>query len=306
MRTRVIDWRVAMVALAWVLSACGASVIPGGDGGMGIDGGPSCALPNGERCPVGATCPAGDGCNVCACSSSGGVLCTLRACVSDGGPGPGMCQRASDCERGSECVFASNGCSSFGRCARAVPCADPGVFCSCDRETYRACEPNRPTAHEGACEGVPPMRVCDRDNPCPPGGECVYPIGFSTCRSPGTCRPLTDCARTQEYCGCDGRAFSACPGAPNRPTVREGGCELPRDAGAPNPCAGARLDPRAGACLNAAGERLAPSCCTGWNCDTSLALCDIEPPACPAGEVNTALGACFGPCVPEANCARPR
>jgi hypothetical protein len=58
------------------LEACGNAVSPQSDGGrdaMGGDASAGCRLRNGEFCPVGQTCPAGDGCNECSCLAEGNL-----------------------------------------------------------------------------------------------------------------------------------------------------------------------------------------------------------------------------------------
>lgn len=189
----------------------------------------SCALPNGGRCPVGATCPAGDGCNVCSCYPPGSALaaCTLRGCIDAGPPG---CRSDADCTGGRLCYFEAPG--------------------------------------------------CDRT------GVCTYP---------------RDCANIIPYCGCDGETFRDCPGGTSGRPYRTAG-ECPVDAGAPGRCAGAHIG-RGGQYCAAPDDGPLPLDCCQWNCDTRVGLCDSPPPPCPAGEVNTvSSSACWGPCVPPRAC----
>jgi hypothetical protein len=69
-----------------------------------------------------------------------------------------------------------------------------------------------------------------------------------------------------QYCGCDGKTFSG------------------------------------GGCAQRAYAHVGP-CEAGVSCDTSKVLCKISTPTCPAGEVPSVNGVCYGPCVPIAMCA---
>lgn len=46
----------------------------------------------------------------------------------------------------------------------------------------------------------------------------------------------------------------------------------------------------------------AGQCVAGYVCDPALAACDQLPPTCPAGQVPSVNGACWGGCVPATEC----
>lgn len=295
-------WKLVPVATLWaLLEACGASVSAQNDGGNNRDASTTtdgsagaCALPNGGTCPRGQTCPAGDGCNTCSCSASGSLGCTLIACM----PPPGSCASGAECANGQECVFAPLSCGARGMCMALTPCAEPQTFCSCTGQTYSACRPNQPTLNFGACNGS--TRRCDESNRCPNDQECVYPVG--ACGVQGVCSFITDCAAIADFCGCDGQTFRDCPNRPTRPAAAANACAGGgvADAGV-NACGGSRLD-ASGRCVLADGSAAPVECCTGYQCDQSAAACESIPPECPAGYAVSVVGACWGPCVPRANC----
>lgn len=299
----------ALFVVAALSAACGSAVTPGNDGGRdgatmdaAADAAPgTCQLPNGGTCRIGEACPAGDGCNTCMCVAGQPFAgCTLIACVDAGAP---SCRSGADCMDGRECVFGTSSCGETGTCQPPTPCAEPQTFCACNGETYSACRPIQPTRAVGSCSSV---RACNSRMPCPPTDECVYPLG--ACNTDGVCRGITDCIANAEFCSCDGSTYRACPNAPTRPTRSSGACpSVPdggiADAGSPM-CAGAMLDGARRQCTNATGAMLPVECCSGWNCDASMVLCNGIPPMCPPGWVASVASSCWGPCVPAANCAR--
>lgn len=138
------------------------------------------------------------------------------------------CRTAGDCTGGRACVFETPGCgvaSMPGRCALPTPCAEPSVFCACDGTTFVACEAGQPFTHLGACEG-PDGGVtvgCSPGTACPGGNECRFPPGCGLLR--GACMPITDCAATRPFCGCDNTTFLDCPGSfASRPYQSVGPC----------------------------------------------------------------------------------
>lgn len=251
-------------------------------------------LSNGGFCPLGQSCPAGDGCNVCSCSANGMLACTLRACIDAGTTT--ACRSGAECANGQECVFTTSSCGATGECMGITPCVAPETFCSCAGQTYQACRPNQPTRNAGVCEGPPPVG-CNPMRACPPDQECVYPVG--ACGVDGRCSTLTDCAAVATFCGCDGTTFPGCQNRPTQPAAGAGACSGVADAGVA--CAGARLNAN-GACVNSDGSGAPVTCCSGYNCNQSAALCNSVPPTCAVGFVPSVVGACWGPCVPRELC----
>lgn len=272
-----------------LLGACSA-VVTQGDGGVDAavaldrpaldartDAPAVCTLPGGWRCARGEVCPSPDGCNSCQCGFDGNVQCTLRACVDAGRPGCAL-PDGQFCPRGQSCPLP-DGCNSCF-CGSDGVLACTGVVCV---------DAGRP----GCASDVD----CDRNTE-----ECVFTVG--SCGERGRCVPQSDCANIAPFCGCDGSTFMGCPGRPGRPARREGACEI-SDAGVPADadCTGAHIGRGGGYCSAPDDGALPVECCTGWNCDTNMALCDSLPPRCPAGLANTVGGGCWGPCVPPTHCA---
>ncbi|MFO0626096.1 MAG: hypothetical protein U0325_10805 [Polyangiales bacterium] len=237
-----------------------------------------CVFADGTRCAVGAVCPSPDGCNTCRCAGDGLLQCTTRACFDAGPPGcplPGgrMCPRGQTCPQG-------DGCNS----------------CACGADGTLAC-----TGLACVDAGAP---GCNRAEDCASGEECVFAVG--ACGAPGRCAALTDCAEIAQFCGCDGRSFAGCPGRPTRPAERSGPCATDAGTAEDVRCAGAAIGRGGGYCAGPDDGPLPVTCCLGWNCDSRQALCDRIPPTCAPGWTATVVGACYGPCVPAANCAPMR
>lgn len=250
----------------------------------------SCLLPNGRVCQVGQACPAGDGCNTCSCY--GGMeyaACTVIGCAVDAStprdvpvacrlPNGGICPGGQSCPAG-------DGCND----------------CYCDGATGQAMCTARPCAIDAGPAG------CLSSSDCGSGRVCNFTA--PGCGVPGTCGFVSDCAAIVQYCGCSGETFMDCPGVANQPWMYRGACGS--DAGAPSPdaavCSGAGIGPGGGYCAGPADGPLPVSCCTNWNCDVRLSPCDSLPPTCPSGQAATVSSlACWGPCVPAANCAPMR
>jgi hypothetical protein len=95
---------------------------------------------------------------------------------------------------------------------------------------------------------------------------CAGACRGDSCGGDWTCDTGVACtALAVAYCGCDGRTFSGTSCAP-RAYLYIGTCE------------------------------------SGVSCDTSKVLCRVAPPTCPAGQVPSVTGSCFGPCVPIESC----
>jgi hypothetical protein len=60
---------------------------------------------------------------------------------------------------------------------------------------------------------------------------------------------------------------------------------------------------RAGSGADAGGGAAGTGGAPGVSCDTSKVLCKIATPQCPAGQVPSVNGACYGPCVSIDTCA---
>jgi hypothetical protein len=94
-------------------------------------------------------------------------------------------------------------------------------------------------------------------------GQCVG----DSCGGAWTCDTQVACSQVATgYCGCDGKSFigSSCA---QRAYYFVGTCE------------------------------------GGVSCDTSKVLCKRAEPLCPAGQVVSVVGTCYGPCVPVAYCS---
>ena len=109
--------------------------------------------------------------------------------------------------------------------------------------------------------------LCTADTPCVEG---VCTPGAAVCGGPWHCA-LTGILCTDDlapYCGCDGVEFRGSGTCPTRPFRHRG------------PCAPAG----------------------GFNCDRREIRCRIPDPVCPAGQVGSIEGTCWGPCVPLTDC----
>lgn len=214
--------------------ATGSDGAASAESSVGADAAGSCALPNGGQCAVGQSCPAGDGCNLCSCSSTGVLACTARACLQ-------TCTSPTDCPAGTTCAGAA-GCGVPWTCQPIHPCTgDVALFCDCAGVTFTASGscPTRPYAHAGPCE-TPDAGAClangtlctsnesccsgfcpQRGAPvstCAPAPPAMVPCGTSLCRegfeycetqysdtpSPDSqrCYPLPTVCGTELTCGC--------------------------------------------------------------------------------------------------------
>jgi len=141
--------RLAMVAIGWVLAACG-----------GEDRSPAlCETPDGRVYKSGDFFPAGDGCNTCQCepegSPPGGYGCTLIGC-HDAGP-PRLCEPVAGtaCTLGPAC---GDGCCGQGeQCVEGVCRCGDGAACG-EGEICGSAEPIGPDGCGVTC--------------CPPEGPC--------------------------------------------------------------------------------------------------------------------------------------
>lgn len=297
-----------------------------------VDAGGRCALPGGGSCPFGSTCPLPDNCNVCACSPTGVVECTGRACldasVADAvrpPDAPRTCLLQSDCGASEEC-YGPPGCATAWTCVPRL-----GRACTRDLVPYCGCAggatfmssstcPDRPYQHMGACSMAEITCTLPSGARCPQGMTCPLGDGCNdcTCASPGT---LTCTARP-----C---AFDA---GPPRPT-----CHSNLDCHADEECAGPEGCGTPWACRPATG-RLCPNDAVAWcgcdgvtfygsslcppepyasrgacgatdggapaiDCDPNHTTCGGIPPACPSGQVPRVERSCWNGCVAFESCA---
>lgn len=122
---------------------------------------------------------------------------------------------------------------------------------------------------EVSCGGLTPEPV-----DCGEGYFCAWEVEHmcGAADHPGTCtlRPsASECAALDgpAVCGCDGVTYdNECfAWAAGQSAIRVGACDA-------------------------------------VDCDESHALCDAIPPICPAGQVPSVVGGCWGPCVPTSSC----
>jgi len=113
--------------------------------------------------------------------------------------------------------------------------------------------------------------------PCPDDSFCIYPPEADCGRddAPGYCAVLTDVLCSEDWnpvCGCDGVTYSnACVAQQGQASVDyEGECAPPEGS---------------------------------YDCVLDNLSCLVAFPVCEEGQVPTADGACFGPCVPIEECA---
>jgi hypothetical protein len=100
---------------------------------------------------------------------------------------------------------------------------------------------------------------------------CAGACTGDSCGGTWTCDPMVACIQiAAQYCGCDGKTFTA-SGCSPRAFAYRGACE------------------------------------TGVSCDPTKILCKRLAPTCPAGQVPSVEGTCYGPCVKveECNCTAP-
>jgi hypothetical protein len=87
-----------------------------------------------------------------------------------------------------------------------------------------------------------------------------------SCGGTWTCDPMVACIElAAQYCGCDGKTFTA-SGCSPRAYAHRGSCEA------------------------------------GVSCDPSKIICKRIAPICPAGQVPSVEGTCYGPCVKVESC----
>jgi hypothetical protein len=212
---------------------------------------------------------------ICADGTVGGFT---GRCVRD--PTTGSCHWESiDCPRSGECDVGECGPAPAGP---VCTCADGSLGCNTGRCVRGA---------DGSCawewRTCPPERVCGGEVPdpaeatCEPGYFCAYrrEAMCGAADHPGVCTRIPDeseCAaidgggRDLTVCGCDGVTY------PSECDAWAAGVSVLHDG----PC--------------------------GADCDVRDVACDALPPRCPAGQVPSQRGLCWGPCVPVSSCEEIR
>jgi hypothetical protein len=110
------------------------------------------------------------------------------------------------------------------------------------------------------------------------GGHGGSPVAQAECADVGACQLVNDC------CDCLGW-----PASEPLPPCNIPECLIPKctSLGDPVPV----IECQAGRCV------------TGFDCDHNLVVCLAPEPVCPAGETASVAGACWGHCVPSAECS---
>lgn len=185
---------------------------------------------------------------------------------------------------------------------QTCPAGDHCNDCTCPAGGGTATCTARPCAFDAGPGG------CDSSRDCRGGQTCRFTT--PGCGMLGECGAIPDCAALVAYCTCTGETVMDCPGATSVVWVARGACAADAGTAVDVPvspdaavCAGAHLGRGGGYCAAPDDGSLPVTCCTDWNCDTRLVACNRIPPTCPPGEVATAAGACYGPCVPATHCA---
>ena len=122
--------------------------------------------------------------------------------------GPAGCTAHTDCP-GGLCVFATGACADACDAESCDPCTAGTVCEQCATSACHACNDCK-----AACLPTQPGR-CDDDDPCPPGGVCLFDqkTCAPACSFDGDCGDFAFCdfCATGSCCGCE-NCVSACIG----------------------------------------------------------------------------------------------
>lgn len=163
-----------------------------------VDAGPpiGCAY-NARQVSVGETFPSADGCNTCSCQEDGSVVCTKRACATDGGA-PLDCSAKGACSGpapGMPTILCSDGSTGGPVCD-----LDPTAFQPVCTWQFRSCACDGAPGHKSgdswqeacsscACDSAGRVACTATACACPPDGsiDCMPPVPAnlaSTCSGP--------------------------------------------------------------------------------------------------------------------------
>jgi len=233
---------------------------------MGCEGDADC--PSGMQCLLICTdndCP--DGSTDCPPPYCEGVCVEDRPSCDDI-----SCRQGEHCEMRDTPCFAEP-CSPVPVCVPdAIDCDTSHALCLMMQPM---CAPGLVISVIGSCYGpcvepglCAPMR-CDHENWCPAGFVCEAV----------DCTPGMDCI-----------GGGMCVPEPLQPSCDEIECPI-----------GEHCELQDVWCFTTPCPPMPVCVPNGVDCDTRHVLCEMMPPVCPPGLVNSVNGACYGPCVePEA------
>ncbi len=154
------------------------------------------------------------------------------------------------------------------RCESDLDCG-PGMFCRFDACPMMPCTPDYCPPCYGVCMPVEPF-YCYSDEECPAGQICSWVISNET-------DPPVPGGQSDPAPGL--WAPGVCVPAPEL-CARDADCQVNGELGY---------------CVDGV-------CQYQFDCDQSHAFCDMIPPLCGPGLVNSVINGCYGPCVDPATC----